>query len=248
MAGRVGVLGTERGAKREDSVHCLAVCLDVQLARHGEVGGFAKEVFFIVYHAGLSNLLQIERRNLEHRARAFCVRRRYERRVDILKIALLEELMNSKSHAVSYALYGTKRVRPRPQVGLIPQEFEGVCFLLQGITFRGGFAYHRYGDSLNLHFLPCRRGWNEVPLDGNARTGRGFFNLIQKIAKIAVVLIENALNICEARTVIHLNKNGRLCLTLCSDPTPYGHGLSFWTLLKNLFYCWNHHSLPIGFS
>mmetsp|Transcript_14576 Transcript_14576/g.63141 ORF Transcript_14576/g.63141 Transcript_14576/m.63141 type:complete len:630 (+) Transcript_14576:1418-3307(+) len=52
VARRVGVLGSERRPERVDVPHGARVNLGVELAGHGQVGGFAEEVLAVVHGAG----------------------------------------------------------------------------------------------------------------------------------------------------------------------------------------------------
>ncbi len=141
VAGGVGVFRAERGPEGVYPRKGLAVSLDVELARDREIGSFAEEILLVIDGlAGFRERLEVEGRDLEHRARAFGVARGDDGRMDVVETALLKELVNCKGHAVAHAGDGAECVGTHPEVGKFPQEFKAVGLFLKGVAVGGSLT------------------------------------------------------------------------------------------------------------
>jgi hypothetical protein len=103
VAPGVGVLGAEGRPEGVDLAHRHAIGLDVELARHRQVGLLAEEVLVPVDAAGGGprRVGGVEGRDPEHLAGALGVRRRDDRRMDPEEALLVEEPMDRHRQAVA---------------------------------------------------------------------------------------------------------------------------------------------------
>ena len=138
VAGGVGVFGAEGRAEGVDVAEGLRKRLAVQLAGDGQVRLLAEEVLAVVDLAVLRarQIVKIERRDLEHFARALAVGAGNERRVDIDEVALLEELVDGIGDQTADTEHGLERVRARAQMRYGAQILHRMALGLDGIIRR----------------------------------------------------------------------------------------------------------------
>ena len=141
VAGGVGVFGAEGRAEGIDVAEGLRKRLAVELAGDGQVRLLAEEVLAVVDPAVLSagQVIKIERRDLEHLARALAVGAGDERRMDVDEVALLEELVDGVGDEAADAEDGLEGVRARTQMRHGAQILHRMALGLDGII-RGGRA------------------------------------------------------------------------------------------------------------
>ena len=139
MARGVGVFGAEGGAEGVNVAECHGEVLGVELAGDGQAGLLAEEVLGIVDLAvlGLGDVFKIERRDLEHLARALAVGAGDDGGVDVGEAAALEELMHREGRSGAHAEGRVEEVRARAEMLDGAQELDAVALLLQGIVRRG---------------------------------------------------------------------------------------------------------------
>ena len=132
----VGVLGAERRAEGIDLGHREAVGLDVELARDGQEGLFAKKVLRIVDAAlGIARQVgQIQRRHPKHLARALGIRGGDDGGVYPVEALLVEEAMHRLRQAVPNARHRPKQVRTRTQMRHIAQKLQRVRLGLDRVS------------------------------------------------------------------------------------------------------------------
>ena len=142
VAGGVGVLGAEGGAEGVDVAEGHGEGLTIELAGDRQIGGLAVEILAVVHLAvlGLGDIVQIQRGDLEHFARALAVGAGDQGRVDIHEVPLLEELVNGVGGQAADAEYGLEHIGAGAQVGHGAQELHAVALLLQGIVGGGGYS------------------------------------------------------------------------------------------------------------
>ena len=123
----------------------------------------------------LGHVVQVERGDLEHRARPFAVAGRDDRRVDVEEALFLEEVVDRAADAVPHAGDRAEGVGPRAQVGDRAQELEGVPLLLERIGLGVGPAVD--GDA---------RAWTSVacPLPGEAFTSPSTVTLHPAVSRL----------------------------------------------------------------
>ena len=153
---RVRVLRPERRPERVAVAERAAVRFDGELAGDGQVRPPGEEVLLPVDLAvgPTRRVLRVEYRDGEHLAGAFAVAGGDDRRVDVQEPAVLEEAVNRRADTVPHAGDGPEGVRPRPQVGLSPEELERVPLLLDGVTLGVGPAENAKLSDLHLDGLP----------------------------------------------------------------------------------------------
>ena len=154
VTARIGVFGAERRTKRIDARQRRRIRLDVELTRNGQMRGFAKEILRIVDFALVvaRNIGKIERRNFEHIARALAVTARDEWRMNPIKLAFVEELMNGHRKRVANASNGAKHIGSRAQMGDFAQKFGRMGLGLNRIRI-GIFDPTDDFDRRRLHFV-----------------------------------------------------------------------------------------------
>ena len=147
MALGVGVLGAERGAEGVHVAEGEREVLGVELAGDGQVRALAEEVLGEVHLAvlGAGQVLQIQRRDAEHLARALGVGAGDDGRVHIHKAALFEEFMHGLRRHAADAERRVEEVRARAQMLDRAQELHAVAFFLQRIVRRGDALYRDLG-------------------------------------------------------------------------------------------------------
>src|SRR5262249_2390370 len=155
-------LRPERGPEGVDLAERTGERLDLQLATDGQVRRPVEEILGEVdtgFAAG--RLVGIDGRDAEEGACAFAVAGGDGRSVDVKEALFLEEVVDRLADLVTKPGDGAERVRPRPQVGDRPQEFERVALLLKRI--RLGIGRADEFDLRRMHFgrlTLSRRGLN----------------------------------------------------------------------------------------
>ena len=200
MSGRIRVFGPERRPERVDLRQRQRAELSLELARHGQVAGFAEEILCIVYLSCVvpRHVVQVERRDLKHGAGALGVAARDQRSVEIEESPVVEILVYRVGHGVADAQYGSERVRARAQVGDLAQELERMSFFLQRIGFRVGGPVQLDALGLYLDGLPRTERLDQTALDLYARSGRNLFEQ----AVVESGDIGHDLNVVNDRTVV----------------------------------------------
>ena len=158
MSCSIGVLGSE---SRPEGVHVSkrqGKSLRFQLSAYGQASFLAEEVFTVVDLALFCSwrILHIQGGDSKHLSSAFTVAARYDRRVDIDKVVILEELVNSIRYQRSDSEDSREGIAPRSQVCDLSHELHGMSFLLQWIICR---RIRFYDDlrSFDLERLLCLR-------------------------------------------------------------------------------------------
>ena len=139
VARGVGVFGAEGGAEGVNVAECHGEVLGVELSGDGQAGLLAEEILRIIDLAvlGLGDVLEVERRDLEHLARALAVGAGDDGGVDVGEAAALEELMHREGRGGAHAEGRVEKVRARAEMLDGAQELDAVALLLQGIVRRG---------------------------------------------------------------------------------------------------------------
>ena len=119
MSRRVGILSAEGRSEGIDIAERFHVSLDVELAGNGQEGRLAEEVFCIIdfLRVALSNAVQVQRRDLEHLARALAVGCRDQRRVHIYESSFLIELVDRICKKRTYSENRHKGIGALSQMG-----------------------------------------------------------------------------------------------------------------------------------
>ena len=159
VARGVGILRAEGGTEGVDVAERHSVGLTLELSRDGEVRALAEEVLrkIDVSVLGAGQVLEIQRGDAEHLASALTVGARDQGRVHIDEAAGMEEIVNGEGDLAAHAEDGGEKIRPRAKICLLPQEFHGMPFRLEGIIGGRGALY---GDlrRFQLEGLLCPRG------------------------------------------------------------------------------------------
>ena len=90
--------------------------------------------------------------------------------MNVVKAALLKELMNGESEAAANTENTTKKIRTRPQMRNLAQKFRSMPFLLQRVCVRIGCTvyFNFIGDNLNR--LSLTLGFYQLPVHCNTTT------------------------------------------------------------------------------
>ena len=166
----VGVFGAERGAEGVDIAEGHGVGLAVELAGDGQVRGLGEKVPGVVNLAvGCARrVVDIQRCDLEHFARALAVGARDERRVDVDKVALLEELVDGVGGKAAHAEHGLEHVGARTQMRHRAQILHRVPLGLDG-EIGCGRALNEDFTCLNLKRLLGLRRFDKRARDDQGR-------------------------------------------------------------------------------
>ena len=220
VARGVGILGAERGAEGVNVAERHSEVLGVELAGDGQARLLAEKVLAVIDLAvGRSRrVLQIQRRDLEHLARALAVRAGDDGGVDVDEAAAREELVHGVGRRASHTERRGEEVRARAQMLNGAQIFDAVALFLQGIV-GGGHAL-----DLNLCCLDFERllGLGRQH-DGAAHDERGAHVLRGDLLIIRKrIRIHHDLQIAEARAVVQLDESEGLHIADGLRPAAYG--------------------------
>ena len=165
VAARGRILSSEGRSKCVDVGESQREGFSIQLAAHGQIRRFAKEVVCRVFANKFVAVVTVlhRRGDLEHRAGSFAVAGRDDWSVDVVEAALVEELVNGLRKLVPHPENRTERVPANPKVRLLAQKLHRRALLLQGVGERICFAKDFQGGSLEFDGLPCRwRFYNDT--------------------------------------------------------------------------------------
>ena len=220
----VGVLGAER---RTEGVHVAEgerEVLGVELTGHGQVRALAEEILAEIDLAVIRarQVVEVERRDAEHLARALTVRARDDRGLDVDEAAVLEERVHRLRGHAADAERRAEEVRARTQMLDRAQEFHTVALFLQRIIRRGR-ALERDAVGLELERLLGVRCEHELAVHDERRT--------DVLAGDLVVIFELAalkhdLQALEAAAVVELDKAEILHVADRARPAADGQGLA----------------------
>ena len=204
MALGVGVLGAERRAEGVHVAKGEREVLGVELAGHGQVRALAEEVLgeidLTVRRA--RKIVEVERRDAEHLARALTVRARDDRGLDVDEAAVLEERVHRLRGHAADAERRAEEVRARTQMLDRAQELHAVALFLQRIV-RRGHALDRDAVGLELKRLLGIRREHELAVHDERRADvlAGDLVVIFELAAL-----EHDLQALEAAAVVELDK------------------------------------------
>ena len=220
VARGVGILGAERGAEGVNVAERHSEVLGVELAGDGQARLLAEKVLAVIDLAvGRSRrVLKVQRRHLEHLARALAVAAGNDGGVDIDEAAALEELVHGVGRRASHTESRGEEVRARAQMLNGAQIFDAVALFLQGIV-GGGHAL-----DLDLCCLDFERllGLGRQH-DGAAHDERGAHVLRGDLLIIRKrIRIHHDLQIAEARAVVQLDESEGLHIADGLRPAAYG--------------------------
>ena len=205
MARRERALGAER---RAESVHLAERhrhALRLQLAGNRQRGLLGEEILAVIDGAVFCarRVLHVQRRDLEHFARALAVAAGDDRRVHIDKAVLVEELVDRIGCRGTHAERRVEQVRARAQMRDRAQILDGVALFLQWV-FRRGSALHNDFRRLQLKRL-LRFGREDERAGHTQRSAdvlRGDLLVI-----LDIFSRENDLDAFEAAAVIKIDKS-----------------------------------------
>src|SRR5262249_14873114 len=148
--------------------------LGFELTADGERSPFAEEILAVVDRRRLllSQARQIESRHLEHLPGPFAVAGGDDRRMDVNEATRLKKLVDCCAQRVAHAGNRSESVRPRPQMGDIPQKLETVPLLLQRILLGVSGSVNRQLAGVHFHSLTLGGGSFKLADDANAAACR----------------------------------------------------------------------------
>ena len=220
----VGVLGAERRAEGVHVAKGEREVLGIELAGHGQVRALAEEVLgeidLTVRRA--RKIVEVERRDAEHLARALTVRARDDRGLDVDEAAVLEERVHRLRGHAADAERRAEEVRARTQMLDRAQELHAVALFLQRIV-RCGRALDRDAVGLKLERLLCIRREHELAVHDERRADvlAGDLVVIFELAAL-----EHDLQALEAAAVVELDKAEILHVADRARPAADGQGLA----------------------
>ena len=216
VAGRMGVLRTERGAERVNVGERRRENLRLQLATHSEKGLLRKKVFRDVNRAIFRHrrMREVERRHAKHIARALGVARRDDRRVHAQKIPFLEKLVHRVGEAAAHTKDRAEEIRTRPQVRDLAEELQRVAFFLERVG-RISEAEHHHRLRDHLPFLTLALRGHELAADFHRGASVGVKDFGRVVRQLGV---GDDLDALEAGTVIELDERKGFGVAAGADP------------------------------
>ena len=220
MSGRVGVLGTEGGAKGIDLAIGQRIGLALQLTGNRQVSGLAEKVLGIVDATVLvaGRVVHIQRGNTEHLACALTVGGGDDGGMHVNKTTVVEELVNGKGGLTTHTEYGREQVGSGAQVGLLTQELYGVALGLEGVLGSGGALY---GDLGGLDLKGLLHGGGQL-YDALYHNGGAHVLLGDLVIIGDTLTLENHLHALKAATVVQVDKAKGLAVTQVAHPAAQG--------------------------
>ena len=220
----VGVLGAER---RTEGVHVAEgerEIFGVELAGHGQVRALAEEILAEIDLAVVRarQIVEVERRDAEHLARALAVRARDDRGLHIDEAALLEERVHRLRRHAAHAERRAEEVRARTQMLDRAQKFHAVALFLQRIIRRGR-ALERDAVGLELERLLGVRREHELTVHDERRADVLAGDLV---VIVELAALEHDLQALEAAAVVELDKAEILHVADRARPAADGQGLA----------------------
>ena len=220
----VGVLGAERGAEGVHVAKGERKVFGVELAGHGQVRALAEKVLGEIDLAvgRARDIVEVERRDAEHLARALAVGARDDRGLDVDKTAVLEERVHRLRGHAADAERRAEEVRARAQVLDRAQKLHAVALFLQRIV-RCGRALDRHAVGLELERLLGVRCEHELAVHDERRADvlAGDLVVIFELAAL-----EHDLQALEAAAVVELDKAEILHVADRARPAADGQGLA----------------------
>ena len=220
----VGVLGAERGAEGIHIAEGEREVFGVELAGYGQVRALAEEVLGKIDLAvrRAREIVEVERRDAEHLARALAVGTRDNRGLDVNKAAVLEERVHRLCGHAADAKRRAEEVRARAQVLDRAQELHAVALFLQRVVRRGR-ALDRDAVGLELERLLGVRREHELAVHNERRADilAGDLVIIFELAAL-----ENDLQTLEAAAVVELDKAEILHVADRARPAADGQALA----------------------
>ena len=233
MARRVGVLCTECRSERIHIAECKGIGLNVQLSGNRQIGGLSEEILGIIDGTVfiLRNVVQIQRRDLEHLSCTFCITSRDFRCMYINEISLLEELMNRICGKRADPHHRLKGIGAHTKMRHCTQIFKGMTLLLQRII-RSGFSFYLCTQNLHLKRLLRLRSCNNLTRRNDGSTDIQ----LRQLGKIFDFRGIHQLQILEAGTIVQCNKSDALGIAVGFDPARNRNFLiiEFLRLCKNI--------------
>ena len=238
MAGCVGTLGAECGAKGIGLTKSQRKDLGLQLTGNGQVGACAEEVLGEIDLAvlGHGDVVEIDGGCAEHGTGTLCVTGGDDGCVCIDKAALVEEAVDGKSSFAADAENSVEGIGSGAQVLDGTQVLHGVALLLQGVICRA-LALDQDDIGGQLNSLLGVGGLVDDTLDGDSCTDVQAGSQLVKL----VLSRNNDLQVLDDRTVVELDEGAGLNVSCSSDPAAEGYLLAqvFFMLVKNFSYS-NH--------
>ena len=173
---------------------------------------------------GLGQVVQVERGHAEHLAGTLGVGGRDDRRVDVHKAALLEELVDGEGGHAANAEDGAEEVGAAAQVLLGAQELAGLALLLHGVVGGGG-ALHHVGLGLQLKRLRTVGRELEHALEGERRS-HGLRDDVVVDGVAEVLAVDDYLQVLEAAAVVERDEAEVLHVADGTNPSGDGDGLA----------------------
>ena len=224
MARRVRVLRAERRSERIDTAQRAGVRFSLQLAADRQVRGASKEVLREINAARLfvaRRIFDIERRHLEHFARAFAVAGGDQRSVEIVEAAALEEFMRRERQRVAHTRHRAERVRAGPQMSHFAQTLKGNARLAERI-------FHRIAEPEHFHFRRLQINGLPLPFGSDQRASYLHGGSRMKLHNFRIVIRKacrrNHLQISLATAVVQFDeRKARLRITPGPHPASHCH-------------------------
>ena len=166
MAGGIGILRPECGAKGIDLPESLGKCLPIQLPADSQIRHLPEKILRIIHRpvACARRIIQIQRGHLKHFSRPFTITPRNQRSVNIDKPPFLEKTVDGIRCQRPHAENRLKSIRSGPEMRNRPQIFQRMALFLKGII-RSRSPFHSNFLRLDLKRLLRLRRRHQSPPD-----------------------------------------------------------------------------------
>ena len=221
VAGRVGILCTEGGAKGVDFTYSGGTQLTLQLTGYGEGGLLSKEVLAEVYVALLvqRNVLEVHGGYLEHVSCALSVGLGDEGSVQVYKAFLVKEGMDGVGHGVTDAKDGAKGIGSEAHVGYAAEILQRSVLFLKRETHGIAVSQNFHFRGLDFYSLTTSHGSHKLAFYGQ----RGSCGDALDEFFVKELGIGYDLDIVDGRTVIEGDEFNLFIASFCADPTLCQH-------------------------
>ena len=216
MAGGIGVFRAERRSECVNIAECQREDLCFQLSGYRQVGLLAEEVLAVIDLAVFCTrqVVEIQRRYLEHFTGALRVAGCDLRRMHVHKVLILEKLMDRVSDQRAHTEHRAEHIGPRTQIADLPEKFHRVALRLQRII-RCGSALYAHLFRFDLKRLLGVRRQDHFARNGQRGTDIGLRDLF--VIREERFFVYDLYGLKE-RTVVQFDKAEFVGVSVVSDP------------------------------
>lgn len=210
VARGVGIFGAEGGSEGVDLAEGAGEGFAFELARDGEVGGFAEEIVVPLGGFGLGG---VEGGDAEHFAGAFAVAGGDDGCVDVVEISLAEEVVDGVAHGAAQAEHGAIEIGARAEVSDGAEEFGAVAFFLEWVIGGGGAEEGNF-SRVEFPRLGGALGGEPFAVDGDGGAG----GHLREMLGAGRACVDDDLEVLEAGAVVEFEEGECFIVAASAHP------------------------------